>query len=245
MKNFLCMKWGDLYGPEYVNNLYASIARNVTPPFRLTCLTDDPAGIRDEVACFDCPTVDAPPPYDNTGWRKLVVWDEQVADLEGDVLFLDLDVVIVGDLDPFFEFGEGFCVARNWTQMKAKVGNTSVFRFTVGQATHLYRNFMADAQPILDRYDNEQIYVSREIERMTFWPDAWCKSFKVHCIPPMPLRWFMEPRIPEGARVIAFTGTPNPPDAARGEWPLKPGAPAYKKIYKHVRPTSWIAEYWK
>ena len=36
----LCMKWGTLYGPDYVNVLYAAVADNITVPFRFVCLTD-------------------------------------------------------------------------------------------------------------------------------------------------------------------------------------------------------------
>ena len=37
---------------------------------------------------------------------------------KGDVLFLDLDLVITGDLDRFFDFKPGFyCVIENWTQI--------------------------------------------------------------------------------------------------------------------------------
>jgi hypothetical protein len=244
-KQIVCMKWGAAYGAEYVNRLYRMIERNITGPFRLVCLTDDDAGIIDAVDCFPCPTIDAPPPYDNRPWRKVSLWGERVADLEGEVLFLDLDLVIVDSLDPFFDYGEGFCVIYNWTQPGLKVGNTSVYRFTVGSRTELLERFTADPMKVIKTFGNSQTYVTRNVGDVTFWPDAWCKSFKVHCIPRWPLNWLQTPRLPEGARVIAFTGTPNPPDAIAGEWPAKQGAGWHKKLYQHVRPTPWIDEHWK
>ena len=36
-----CMKWGTLYGPEYVNTLYSMVKRNLTLDFRMVCFTDD------------------------------------------------------------------------------------------------------------------------------------------------------------------------------------------------------------
>jgi len=54
-KQIVCVKWGTLYGPEYVNRLYTMVKRNITGPFRLVCLTDDREGIRPEVECFDLP----------------------------------------------------------------------------------------------------------------------------------------------------------------------------------------------
>ena len=53
----LCMKWGDKYGPEYVNRLYAMVARHLRGPFRFVCLTDSGKGVRPEVElakCVDC-----------------------------------------------------------------------------------------------------------------------------------------------------------------------------------------------
>ena len=45
-KKILCIKWGTRYGPEYVNRIYAMVARNLTPPFQVICFTDDRRGIR-------------------------------------------------------------------------------------------------------------------------------------------------------------------------------------------------------
>ena len=36
-----------------------------------------------------------------TPWRKLSVWQNPLDDFKNDVLFLDLDLVITGNLDPF------------------------------------------------------------------------------------------------------------------------------------------------
>ena len=46
MKQVVCVKWGTGYGAEYVNRLYGMVSRQITPPFRLVCLTDDRNGIR-------------------------------------------------------------------------------------------------------------------------------------------------------------------------------------------------------
>jgi hypothetical protein len=39
-KQIVCVKWGTLYGPEYVNRLYAMVKRNITGPFRLWKIKD-------------------------------------------------------------------------------------------------------------------------------------------------------------------------------------------------------------
>lgn len=142
------MKWGTLYGAEYVNRLYAMVRHRTSGPLRFVCLTDDPQGVRDEVECLPCPPVDLPEPYCRTGWRKLVLWadSKDLFGLEGDWLFLDLDVVLTGPLDDFFSYrpDERFVVMQNWTQPGKGIGNTSVFRFRVGCAPFLLERMLSD-----------------------------------------------------------------------------------------------------
>jgi hypothetical protein len=75
-----------------------------------------------------------------------------------------------------------------------------------------------------------------------FFPPEWCLSFKHSLIPAWPLNFFKTPPLPPEARIVAFTGKPDIDEAARGEWPVKG---AWKKLYKHVRPTPWITEHWR
>ncbi len=242
MINIVCMKWGDLYGPEYVNKLYGMVARNLKGEFRFVCLTDNTHGINPSVECLECPTIDLPLPYCNTGWRKIALWDETLPGMVGDWLFLDLDVVITGPLDDFFEYRPDvtFMVMQNWTQKGQGIGNTSVFRFRVGSHPYLVERLIPDYRKIIRIHRNEQTYVSRIISEIGFWPDDWCALFKVQCVPTMPFRWWQTPKLPDGTRVVAFPGSPNPDDAAAGIWPAK----SYKKLYKHIRPATWINDFW-
>ncbi|WP_296889727.1 hypothetical protein [Thiobacillus sp.] len=238
------MKWGTLYPAGYVNKLYGMVRRNIQGPLRFVCLTDDPSGVRSEVECLPCPTVALQPPYNNTGWRKIALWARELPGMDGDWLFLDLDVIVTGSLDDFFSFApeKSFVVMQNWTQPGRGIGNTSVFRFRVGQHPYIYDRLVPEFKTILAQHKIEQIYISRTISEMAFWPDAWCVLFKTHCVPPMPLRWWKTPTRPATARVIAFPGDPNPHDAVRGIWPVKK---PYKKFYKFIRPATWIADYWR
>lgn len=238
------MKWGTLYPAGYVNKLYGMVRRNIQGPLRFVCLTDDPSGVRSEVECLPCPMVALQPPYNNTGWRKIALWARELPGMDGDWLFLDLDVIVTGSLDDFFSFApeKSFVVMQNWTQPGRGIGNTSVFRFRVGQHPYIYDRLVPEFKTILAQHKIEQIYISRTISEMAFWPDAWCVLFKTHCVPPMPLRWWKTPTRPATARVIAFPGDPNPHDAVRGIWPVKK---PYKKFYKFIRPATWIADFWR
>lgn len=241
IKQVVCMKWGTRYGPDYVNRLYGMVARNTTPPFRFICMTDDPTGIDAAVETWQCPAVNIPEPHCNRGWRKVTLFAERLGDLQGDVLFLDLDIVIVDRIDPFFEHGEGFVVMKNWSQPGSGIGNTSVYRFRVGEHPYLLERLEAEPEAVIGTHTNSQTYISREISQISFWPDPWCASFKIHCLPPWPARWWKQPQQPADARIVIFPGKPDPEDVAAGHWP----APWHKRWYKALRPAPWIHEHWR
>ena len=245
VRQVICMKWGTLYGADYVNLLYGMVKNRTAGALRFVCLTDDPEGVHPEIECLSCPEVDIEPPYHNYPWRKLALWasSDSLHGLTGNWLFLDLDVVVTGGIDAFFEFQpeKMFVVMQNWTQKGQGIGNTSVFRFRVGCATHLQENLRERFPELLDKYRNEQIYISREIEDMTYWPDEWCLLYKIHCVPAWPLNFLKDPIPPESSRVVAFPGSPNPHEAMVGDWPVRK---AWKRLYKHTRPATWIGAIW-
>ena len=235
-QNVVCMRWGHRYGPEYVNRLFAMVARNLTLPHRFICLTDDPVGIRAEVECRPLPAIelaDAPP---HSGWRKLSCFGPELDDLDGQVLFLDLDLVVVANIDCLFAHPGAFCIIENWTQKGRGIGNSSVFRFQAGAHRSLLQRFCADAAQIIRTFPNSQTWLTRSVGEVTFWPRGWCRSFKHDCLPARPLRPFRQAQIPADARIIVFHGDPKPPDAARGIWP---------QSLTGLRPVAWIDEYWR
>ena len=244
MVNVLCIKWGKKYGPEYVNILRSMVGRHLQREHRFICLTDDVEGIDAGVETLPMPKVDFPD-FDNMsawarahGWLKLVSFANPLHNIHGPTLFIDLDVVIVGQLDPFFDLSGEFVVIREWDKRDG-TGNTSVYRFNAGAHDDALAYFKQNSGEIRNTYRNEQQYITTYLAnqgKMSFWPEAWCRSFKRHCVRAHFLNLFLPPRIPEGAKIIAFHGKPNPPDAIAG----KSG-----KWYRRVIPTPWIKEHWR
>ncbi|MEM1371310.1 MAG: hypothetical protein AAGG72_03665 [Pseudomonadota bacterium] len=240
----ICMKWGTRYGPEFVNRLASMVARNTEKPTRFVCFTDDTANVDQHIECHPLPDIkNIPERVAWTPWRKLAVWQDPLQDLTGDVLFLDLDLVITGGLDDFFAYEPGAFVAiDNWTQPGQGVGNTSAFRFPIGKYTHIFDDFVRDPEAVLGRWRIEQQYISESVDYMAFWPAAWCVSFKHSLLPRWPLNFFKSPELSDDARIVAFTGKPDADDALLGRWPGR--APRHY-LYKHVCPTPWIADHWR
>ena len=91
MVNVICMKWGSMYGPEYVNHLRAGVARHLRRPHRFVCFTDDGSGLDAGVEVMPLPELGLPGGQRDLRWRKLAVFGERLGDLTGTTLFLDLD----------------------------------------------------------------------------------------------------------------------------------------------------------
>ncbi len=238
-RNILCMKWGQKYGPEYVNRLYAMVRRNLRGPFNFVCLTDDSAGIGPQVQCHPLPTLNLPPGTPERGWTKLVSFQKSLAGLQGSVLFLDVDVVIVGSLDEFFEQPGEFVIIHDYKRPWRVTGNSSVYRFEAGAHPDVLANFEANVQSIRQRFRNEQAYLSDFLHRqgkLQYWPTAWCPSFKYHSIPTWPSNYWREPFVPPGAKVIVFHGECNPPDALAGR---------RNRALRFIRPASYVGDYWR
>ena len=134
---------------------------------------------------------------------------------------MDLDLVVTGPLDDFFAFGDPdeVILARNPNTPLERLGQTSIFRFPVGKLLPLADAFLADPQAVADAYQFEQRYVTREAPGgVSFWPEGWVRHFRFHCARPLPLNFFLPPRLPADARVVIFPGGLLPPHAIAGQW---------------------------
>jgi hypothetical protein len=233
----LCMKWGTKYGPEYVNRLYGMVARNLRGPFRFVCLTDNSMGVRPEVECMPLPSLDLAPGADR-GWPKLTTFKADLQGLRGTALFLDLDIVIVGDITPFFEQPGEFLIIKDWKRPWRITGNSSVYRFQIGAHADVLQHFVENQQDVRRRYRNEQEYLShamRDNGRLAYWPPSWCRSFKYHAITRWPTNYWRAPIVPPGARIMIFHGEVNPPDALAGR---------RNRRFRYAKPAAWVADHW-
>lgn len=270
-RQIVCVKWGAAYGPEYVNRLWAMARRHTTGDLRLVCLTDDPRGLRPELHAAELPALGVEPPERSRGkWRKLVLWDREVPGLAAGstALFVDLDSVIVTAIDGYFTHPDPHAVvlARNWAKPLQRLGQTSVFRFVVGSQPQIIERFRADPQAVADRYRYEQHFVTASVSGgIGLWPEAWTRHFRLHCLPPFPLRLFRPAKLPAGARIVTFPGGPNPDRVLLGAWndrvpprtpwqhlkatfgPVQDRAdPSWRRhLTRYVRPVPWIAEHWR
>jgi hypothetical protein len=248
--NVICMKWGDRYGPHFVNRLYGMVARNTTWNVRFVCFTDDRAGIRPEVECQPMPDVT----FDRKlgkYWPKLGMMMPGLGGLSGMTLFLDLDLVILDSIDELFTHPGRFVIIREWKDPHLGYGNSSVVRYFIGQESQVLERFHATpADVIVSTYaSKEQNFLTKSVEDVTFWPPDWCVPFSLVCLPRNRVsRFFSYPRKPESGKVLVFFGSITPDSALRGEHEARKRVGTgltYRPMRRRFRPADWIGDYWR
>ncbi|MGP3696871.1 hypothetical protein [Rhodobacter sp. NSM] len=252
--NVICMKWGSLYGPEYVNNLRRGVARHLARPHRFVCFTDRAEGLDPEVEVFPIPDLGLPPGHGDRRWQKLSVFRPDLADLKGTTLFLDLDLVVVDALDPFFDLPGDFRIIRDDDLFRPKplrrinpardrflhsVGNSSVFRFEIGAHSYILDAYLADPAAATRDYEISQQFQSAQLARhdhLDYWPKGWCVSFKNDCVPRGLSSFREDPSLPPGARIVVFAGNPKMTDVLEGRG---------QKWYRRIGETGWLRRAWE
>ncbi|MBD9495498.1 MULTISPECIES: glycosyl transferase [unclassified Ensifer] len=268
VKQIICINWGTKYGAPFINRLYAMVARNITPPFTFTCFTDNRDGLRPEILCEDLPPLDfTDMPVNTPGiWQKSRLWGPKLGSLKGPVLFLDLDIVVVGSLDAFFEEGEpdDIILARNQTTPFERLGQTSVFRFPVGKLVPLQQKFGANPQAIADEYRFEQRFVTRNAPGgVKLFSRRWVLHFRQDCHWTFPLNYFFAPRLSADARVVLFPRSLLPQHAIDGQYGYRGRVDTpfghIRRLFNgdrreknpirylryYIRPSPWVAEHWR
>ena len=254
VKNVICIKWGSYYTAKYINNLYNSIKRNTKYDINFYCFTDNSDGFEDGIIVKPLPTLNVKE-IRNAYLKEVGLCDDNLTEeLKGQrVLYFDLDTVIVDNIDGFFELPKDneFWIINDWNSRGNRVGQGSCFSFVVGTLGYIKDYFERHEDEVYKKYYTaSQEYLSDKViekqGKLLFWPAKWTKSFRFHCLPTplIPfLRHFKTPSIPKGAKIICFHGYPKLEEAIIGVWPEKK---AWKRFfYKHLKPTTWLKDYWR
>lgn len=206
-KNVICLKVGTKYSSIYVNTLYNMCRRNITGDFRFICFTDDKSGIYPDIECFPPPTSEK---YISGWFYKLSFFQEKLINISGDILYLDLDVVIVNPIDEFFLYpSDKLCIIEDWLwkKLNQRKYNSSVMKWRVGEYSDLFSSFIKNYYKN-KKYTGDQDFITDYVKNVNFWPDDWCASYK--------LNKCFDGFKPEN-KIIIFHGKPNP-DEIKGGW---------------------------
>lgn len=134
MATFVTMKWSRSenrrrnraeYTSAHVNNIKKMLEKSQRSPFRMVCLCDDGAGLDDDIEVVPLPAevrsmVEIP--GQNLG--KLYLYSRQFRNAIGEsFIFLDLDVVVLGDMTDLFDFPEDLGILPGTAMWRGPVGS--------------------------------------------------------------------------------------------------------------------------
>lgn len=213
------------YDAEYVHRLYLMVSRNLGVEHRFACLTDCVGSIYQESTPPDnfIQVRIAPSPNGLPGWwRKLELFNLSMG-LTGRVLYLDLDVLVVGSLDGIANYPAPFALAPTAGRWTGRNGlkvvpryNSSVMAFDSGPPfDQLWRHWSPSVAKRL-------------------WGDQDWIAERMPALATMPAEWF--PRISD---VMTSDEKPEWPPAARVILCKKP------KNHEAARKWSWFNEAWR
>ena len=104
MHNFACVFYGDKYKVDYVKNLYNMVQRNTKVPHNFICFTDS-TSIQRQLKTFSIEFRQFKR-FDFDGWFNKLQLFSPDSNLEGNTLYMDLDVVIMKNINAMFTIGK-------------------------------------------------------------------------------------------------------------------------------------------
>ena len=240
MLHVVCLKWGTKYPADYVNRLYNMVERNLTIPFIFHCMTENKEGINPAVNILELPELGL-----KGWWYKLYLFKEDFYGLEGQVLFLDLDVVITGSLDLLINHSpDKLCISAD---EKPGDYNSSIMCFKLGSMPYVWESFWAQREEVVQQLHGDQDWIQKVCVDAVIYPKPLIVSFKYDCDSRARFgggalgKWFRKKglfkpqkhsKVPSGTAIVLFHGKPDPEDVMDSS-------------YDKYRYSPWIKEYWK
>lgn len=158
-----CVRTGAVYSFDYVTRLRNMVARHLSLPYVFVCLTDQ--NDRCEGAVFvDVREIALP------GWWAKMILFEPAWRGQSQIIFLDLDTVVVGELSPLAGVPHEFAILESPVRLAGGRSypcryNSSVMVIGAGRCTHVWsrfdkdrHNWMADHATYGDQKVIEELY---------------------------------------------------------------------------------------
>ena len=173
-KIFLCVCTGTKYGTMYVEKLYNMVKRHSTD-VTFYVITDSRKDWHSDIN-----QIIVSPLYP-TWWNKVHMFRDDLG-IEGRVVFMDLDIVIIRNIDHLWEFeGDAFVIIQDFNRCRIPnyhVRNSSVMKFNAGQEAHVYNNFKDNHAQIMKKFRGDQDYMTSLYRNGPIWPREWIMSYK-------------------------------------------------------------------
>lgn len=202
------------YTPEYVIRLERMVRRFLQRPFRFVCFTDRPEA-------FSVETIRIPAHLPRCSraigyWNKLQLFNPAHG-LSGRVLFLDLDVLVVGDLAPIADYPADVALAADELALERPVRdrnavgltilrkfNASAMAFWPASASVLWTDWTPE---VTKRLQSDQDWYAERLPEAAAMPVSW-----------FPRLSRVQPPWPSESKVVLVKKPKNHHAAAQWPW---------------------------
>lgn len=165
-------RWsGDDHGEKYVDTLYRMVRRNLSTPFKFICFCDRDLSVHPKIEqrLFS--------KKDSLSWKgvlpRMYMYSPQ-AELYGQVLALDLDVVIVGPLDDIAGYRGDFCVRSKFKPGEEYKADGDIIGFNADKCRGIWYKFMKDPIAVENFTGGRERYFYR---KAVVREDRWQRLF--------------------------------------------------------------------
>lgn len=192
------LKSGGDFDERYVLALRHGVDKNLHKNHRFVCLSD--------VSITCCERIRLEHGWKGW-WSKLELFRQGLFD-DDMVLYLDLDTLIVGDMDPLLDIDHKFSMLHGFRHVERRASGVMIWR---GDYSHLYEEMVLRADEILDP-DTQQFlpwdqdFIDKNVQKFygfrptPIQPMFPVFSYKRHCKEGLPRR----------ASIVCFHGVPRP-----------------------------------
>lgn len=219
-----CLIHGDAYDWTYVEKLYSMLQRNFSVPVKLHVFTEESRPVPSNMikhALKEWPGVAGPK---KAWWYKMQMFDRN--NFAGQLLYFDLDVVIVNNLDWIMHLSRDyFWTIRDfrylWRPTWAGI-NSSVMYWDTNKFHHIWRCFSKqDLAEVMRTHPGDQDFLSNTIggDQRRFFKEKTVCSWRWQIFDAgmdMQSRSYRRPGagaiVPPETSIIVFHGRPKPID---------------------------------
>ena len=188
----MTMKWGKAYSSQEVNILFRAVAAHTSSRFDFVCLTDNPVGLDSRIKTREIPVsgLDGlPDDWMNRGgvWPKVCLYHPDLKREFRQILFIDIDTLIVGNIDPLLDDPGDELVMMNsgkawkrWDDRQAPEPVSGMLSFRPKFHVDVFEQFAASPLAAMARFGTEQEFVASAAHKIGFFPLDRIESFKYH-----------------------------------------------------------------
>jgi len=180
MINVFCVYVGNAYTIDYVQNLKRGVDKYLSEEHTFNIFTDR----KDQIPQLEeLGTIRFVPNLDveKKWWYKMYMFAQHLG-VRGPVLYLDLDVIIVGNLDPLVTKDNKFRMIHDFN--RSNVGplynksNSSAMSWNFEHHHYLWDRFKSDIPKHTTRMAGDQDFIHLNAINREWWPDNWVVSYK-------------------------------------------------------------------